>query len=258
MGVVNITPDSFSDGGEYLDADAAVEHARELAREGADIIDIGGESTRPGAEPVSASEELKRIMPALEGLRTLGVAISVDTSKPDVMRAALAGGADMINDIWAFRAEGAFEEVAPTNAAVCVMHMQGQPRTMQVAPHYDDVVGEVGSFLKERALAAKRLGIDDDRIVIDPGFGFGKSLQHNLCLLRGLKDLAGLGWPVLVGLSRKSMLGTITGRGVGDRVHASVAAALLAVINGARIVRVHDVGATRDAIAVFQALHTLS
>jgi len=258
MGVVNITPDSFSDGGAYFDAESAVERARELVGEGADIIDIGGESTRPGAEAVPAVEELKRIMPVLDALRCVDVPISVDTSKPEVMRVALAGGADMINDINAFRTDGALEEVAPTAAAVCIMHMQGEPRTMQAAPHYDDVVGEVRNFLGERAVAAKRLGICDERIVIDPGFGFGKTLEHNLRLLRHLGELVGLGWPVLVGLSRKSMLGRITGREVGDRVHASVAAALLAVTYGARIVRVHDVRATRDAMAMFEALQSVT
>ena len=254
MGVVNVTPDSFSDGGACFDAAIAVERARQLVADGADIIDIGGESTRPGAQPVSGSEELRRILPVLASLRTLGVPISVDTSKPEVMSTALASGADIINDINAFRSAGALETVAGSSAALCIMHMQGEPRTMQAAPHYEDVVREVMGFLRQRALAANELGVANDRIVIDPGFGFGKTLEHNLTLLCHLDQLVGLGWPVLVGLSRKSMLGTITGREVGDRIHASVAAALLAVVNGARIVRVHDVRATRDALAVFEAL----
>ena len=254
MGVVNVTPDSFSDGGAYLDASRAIAHARTLMAEGAAIIDIGGESTRPGSEGVSADEELARILPVLDALSGAEAAISVDTSKPEVMRAALAHGADMINDVNGFRAPGALEAVAGSNAALCIMHMQGEPRTMQLAPHYDDVVREVGAFLAGRAEAAERMGIARSRIVIDPGFGFGKTLQHNLELLRNLGEIAALGWPVLAGLSRKSMLGTITGRPVGERIHASVAAALLAVLNGARIVRVHDVAATRDALAVLDAL----
>ncbi len=256
MGVVNVTPDSFSDGGAYFATDLAVAHARTLVDEGADLIDIGGESTRPGALPVSAEEELRRVIPVLEALATIGVPVSVDTSKPEVMRAALASGADMINDITGFRAPGALEAVAPSAAALCIMHMQGEPRTMQAAPHYDDVVGEVRDFLHARALAARERRVSDERIVIDPGFGFGKNFEHNLRLLHDLRELALLGWPVLVGLSRKSMLGRITGREPGERVHASVAAALLAVVNGARIVRVHDVRATRDALAVLEALRS--
>jgi len=256
MGVVNITPDSFSDGGEFFGTELAVAHARTLVAEGADLIDIGGESTRPGALPVSVDEELNRVMPVLEALAPLGVPVSVDTSKPEIMRAALASGADMINDIAGFRTPGALEAAAPSDAALCIMHMQGEPRTMQAAPHYDDVVTEVHAFLHARALAARELGVADDRIVIDPGFGFGKSFEHNLQLLHDLRKLAELGWPVLVGLSRKSMLGKITGRQSHERVHASVAAALLAVVNGARIVRVHDVRATRDALAVLEALRS--
>jgi dihydropteroate synthase len=253
MGVINVTPDSFSEAGACFSPAAAIERAQQLAHEGADILDVGGESTRPGANPVSANQELSRVMPVIEAVRELGLPLSVDTSKPQVMRAALASGADMINDVNGFRAEGAFEAVAPTCCAVCIMHMQGEPRTMQAEPRYDDVVGEVGDFLRVRALAAEQAGIDRQRILVDPGFGFGKRLEHNLSLLRHLDRLASLGWPLLVGLSRKSMLGSITGREVGERVHASVAAALLAVISGARIVRVHDVKATRDALAVFEA-----
>jgi dihydropteroate synthase len=254
MGVVNVTPDSFSDGGAYLDERLAIAHARSLIAEGAAIVDIGGESTRPGSEGVSAEEEIARIVPVLDALSGASAAISVDTSKPEVMRAALDHGADMINDVNAFRAPGALEAVADSSAALCIMHMQGEPRTMQLAPHYDDVVREVAAFLAGRAQAAERMGIARSRIVVDPGFGFGKTMQHNLELLRNLKEIAALGWPVLAGLSRKSMLGTITGRPVGERTYASVAAALLAVLNGARIVRVHDVAATRDALAVLDAL----
>lgn len=254
MGVINVTPDSFSDGGLHGSASAAIDHARRLIAEGADILDIGGESTRPGSLPVSAGDELARVLPVIEKVRELGVPISVDTSKPEVMREALVAAADMINDVAGFRAPGAFEAVASSRAALCIMHMQGEPRTMQAEPRYGDVVAEVGEFLRDRALAAQAAGIDRDRIVVDPGFGFGKTLEHNLELLRSLKHIDDLGWPVLAGLSRKSMLGRLTGREVSDRVHASVAAALLAVINGARIVRVHDVRATRDALDVYEAL----
>jgi dihydropteroate synthase len=254
MGVVNVTPDSFSDAGTHFDAQTAIEHALRLAREGAAIIDIGGESTRPGAENVPAQVERARIEPVLTALAAAGVALSVDTCKTEVMRAALGHGADMINDVTGFRAPGALEAVAGSNAALCIMHMQGEPRTMQIAPHYADVVGEVAAFLRGRAQAAEQAGASRSRIVIDPGFGFGKTVQHNLELLRRLSEIAHLGYPVLAGLSRKSTLGTITGRPVGERIHASVAAALLAVVNGARIVRVHDVAATRDALAVFEAM----
>jgi dihydropteroate synthase len=258
MGVVNVTPDSFSDGGSHFDSANAIAHALALVREGAAIVDIGGESTRPGAQGVAAGEEIARVLPVLEGLAGAGVPISVDTAKPEVMRAVLDRGAAMINDVNAFRAPGALELMATTGAALCIMHMQGEPRTMQVAPHYDDVVNEVGTFLHDRAQAAEVAGIAHSRIVVDPGFGFGKTMQHNLELLRHLLDIERLGWPVLAGLSRKSMLERITGRPVGERVHASVAAALLAVVNGARIVRVHDVAATRDALAVHGALQGLA
>ena len=255
MGVVNVTPDSFSDGGAYFDPAAAIAHGFELARTGAAIVDIGGESTRPGAESVPAAEEIARVLPVLRGLADAGAALSVDTCKTEVMHAALEHGADMINDVTAFRAAGALATVAASNAALCFMHMQGEPRTMQLAPHYDDVVSKVATFLRERAHAAEQAGVARDRIVIDPGFGFGKTLQHNLELLRRLGEIVGLGYPVLAGLSRKSSLGTITGRPAGERTYASIAAALLAVVNGARIVRVHDVAATRDALAVFEAMH---
>jgi dihydropteroate synthase len=254
MGVINVTPDSFSDGGVLASAAAAVAYARRLAEEGADILDVGGESTRPGAEPVSVEAELERVLPVIEGLQDLGIPLSVDTSKPAVMQAALAAGADMINDVAGFRAPGALESVAPGRAAVCIMHMQGEPRTMQADPRYADVVDEVGAYLEARARAAEAAGIARDRIVVDPGFGFGKTLEHNLQLLRELGALRARGWPVLAGLSRKSMLGRITGRATPDRVHASVAAALMAIVNGARIVRVHDVRATRDALDVYEAV----
>jgi dihydropteroate synthase len=254
MGVVNVTPDSFSDGGVFLDPARAIEQGRRLAEEGAAILDLGGESTRPGAQPVSAQEELARILPVLDGLQGLGVPLSVDTSKPEVMRVALAHGADMINDVYGFRAPGALDSIAGCAAGLCIMHMQGEPRSMQDAPHYDDVVGEVAAFLRGRAQAAESAGIERGRIVVDPGIGFGKSFEHNLELLRRLGEMAAMDWPLLVGVSRKSTLGRITGRPVEERIHASVAAALLAVTKGARIVRVHDAAATRDALAVYSAL----
>ena len=254
MGVLNVTPDSFSDGGQFAECDAAVSHARQLVADGAAIIDIGGESTRPDAQPVPATVELERVLPVLDALRDVGVPVSIDTSKPEVMREALAQGADMINDVYAFRARGALETIASCEAALCIMHMQGEPRTMQHAPRYDDVVAEVRSFLVERAHAAEAAGVARERIVIDPGFGFGKTLGHNLELVRSLDAIVASDWPVLVGLSRKSMLGRITGRASGERIHASVAAALLAVLRGARIVRAHDVRATCDALAVLHAV----
>jgi len=254
MGVVNVTPDSFSDGGQFADSAAAIAHAHRLIEQGAGIIDIGGESTRPNADPVPAAVEMERVLPVLQALRPAGVPLSIDTAKPEVMRAALAQGADMINDVHAFRAPGALDVMASSDAGLCIMHMQGEPRTMQRAPHYANVVAEVGEFLAERARAAEAAGVRRERIVIDPGFGFGKTLEHNLQLLRELQTIAGLGWPVLVGLSRKSMLGRIIGRQTGERSHASVAAALLAVLRGARIVRAHDVQATGDALAVLHAV----
>jgi dihydropteroate synthase len=254
MGVLNITPDSFSDGGRFFAADRALDGALALIEEGADILDVGGESSRPGAEPVPAGEELRRIGPILEKLGDLPVPVSVDTCKPEVMRDALDAGAAMVNDILALRAPGALEAVAGSDAAVCLMHMQGEPRTMQQEPHYADVVAEVEAFLLERARVAQAAGVARDRIVLDPGFGFGKTPGHNLELLRSLPRLRAAGYPLLAGLSRKSLLGKITGRAAGDRVHASVAAAMLAVQRGAAIVRVHDVAATRDALRVWQAL----
>ena len=255
MGVVNVTPDSFSDGGRYFEPATAVARAKELVEEGADMLDVGGESSRPGAAPVSVEEELARVLPVLDALRDATLPVSIDTVKPEVMRVVLDRGASMINDINALRAPGAAEIVAASDAAVCLMHMQGEPRTMQQDPQYEDVVAEVKAYLAERAAAAEAAGIGRDRIVLDPGFGFGKTVAHNLALLRGLPALAELGCPLLVGLSRKSTLGAITGRAAGERMPASVAAALLAAQRGVRIVRVHDVAATRDALAVLAAVN---
>jgi dihydropteroate synthase len=254
MGIINITPDSFSDGGHYFSHDTALAHAHRLVEEGADLLDIGGESTRPGAQSVSVAEEIDRVIPVLEKLHGLPIPVSVDTCKPEVMRAALAAGASMINDIAALQEPGALQVVAESHAAVCLMHMQGTPRTMQVEPHYDDVMAEVKTFLRERIAAAEAAGIARDRILIDPGFGFGKTLGHNLALLRRLHELTDLGVPVLAGLSHKSMLGAMTGRAADDRVAASVAAALLAVLRGATVVRVHDVAARVDALRVWGAV----
>jgi dihydropteroate synthase len=251
MGVVNITPDSFSDGGRFFAVDQAVTHARRLADEGADIIDLGGESTRPGAEAVSESQELARVMPVLEKIQDL--CVSVDTRRPAVMKAALAAGASMINDVEALAAPGALEAVAGSACAVCLMHKKGDPATMQRDPHYGDVVGEVKAYLEQRVKAAKAAGIAAARIVVDPGFGFGKTVEHNLTLLGRLRELSDL--PILAGLSRKSMLGKLTGRPVDERLAGSLAMALLALQGGARILRVHDVRETRDVIAVWQAFH---
>jgi len=252
MGVVNITPDSFSDGGQFFEPKTAIEHGRRLMAEGADILDIGGESSRPGAQAVAESEELGRILPVLKALKEFP--ISVDTRRPSVMRAVIAEGASMINDIEALEAPGALDAVAKTDCAVCLMHKKGDPATMQQAPSYGDVVHEVRDYLLRRIAACQIAGIDKDRITIDPGFGFGKTVQHNLSLLKRLPELVALGVPVLAGWSRKSTLGTITGRPVGERLAASLAAALLAVQHGATILRVHDVRETRDALAVMQAL----
>jgi dihydropteroate synthase len=251
MGVVNVTPDSFSDGGRFLDAKAAVDYALRLAEDGADILDIGGESSRPGALPVSPAQELDRIAPVLAALKNLNKPVSVDTRRPEVMKAALAAGASMINDIEALGAPGAIEAVAKSDCAVCLMHKQGEPATMQRDPHYDDVVGEVKTYLEERVTAARAAGIAAARIIVDPGFGFGKTVDHNLELLRRLKDISSL--PVLAGLSRKSTLARLTGRPAGERLAGSLAMALLALQGGARILRVHDVKETRDVIAVWEA-----
>lgn len=256
MGIVNVTPDSFSDGGRHFDAARAIAHGRQLVEEGADLLDIGGESSRPGAQSVSAEEELRRVLPVIEALAGVGVPLSVDTVKPEVMRRAAAAGASVINDIAALQAPGALEAAAASDAAVCLMHMQGEPRTMQADPHYGDVVAEVHGFLAQRVAAAQAAGIARERIIVDPGFGFGKRLEHNLALLRQLARFGDLGACVLAGLSRKSMLGELTGRKVSQRDTASVAAALLAAQNGAKILRVHDVASTRDALAVWQAVAT--
>ncbi len=255
MGIVNVTPDSFSDGGLHLQRDAALTHAQQLIAEGAGILDIGGESTRPGARSVSIQEELDRVLPVIEGLRGAPVPISIDTCKPEVMQAAIAAGAQMVNDINALQEAAAMNVVAAGNVAVCLMHKQGNPQTMQQQPHYQNVVAEISTFLRERIAAALAAGIQRERIVIDPGFGFGKTLAHNLDLLRNLEKLAELGVPVLAGLSRKSMLGALTGQDVGQRLPASVAAALIAVQRGANIVRVHDVSATVDALKVWDAVN---
>lgn len=254
MGIVNLTDDSFSGDGFCGDAARAIEQGVRLVEEGAHILDIGGESSRPGATPVSVQQELDRVLPVLEGLRNCGVPISVDTAKSAVMQAVLDAGADMINDIAALQAPGALAAVAASKAAICMMHMQGEPRTMQRAPVYADVVVEVREFLDARAACAKAAGIASERIVLDPGFGFGKTLEHNLALLRRLHELTAPGFPLLVGLSRKSMLGALTGRPAAERVYASIAAALLALQRGASIVRVHDVAAMRDAIAILSAV----
>jgi dihydropteroate synthase len=253
MGVVNITPDSFSDGGRFFKADLAIAQARKLAEEGADIVDIGGESTRPGAAPVSEDEELRRVMPVLEKLADL--CVSVDTRRPAVMKAALAAGASMINDVQALQASGAIDAVRSRNCAVCLMHMKGEPATMQQDPHYDDVVEEVKTFLKERVAAAQAAGVGRERLVVDPGFGFAKTAAHNLALLKNLGALD-LGVPLLAGLSRKSTLGRVTGRPADERLAGSLAMALLALQGGARILRVHDVKETKDVVAVWEAVRS--
>jgi dihydropteroate synthase len=253
MGVVNVTPDSFSDGGRFFDARLALDHARRLADEGADILDIGGESTRPGAAPVSEEEELARILPVLAGLAELDKPVSVDTRRPAVMAAALAAGASMINDVHALQAPGALAAVRNSACAVCLMHMKGEPATMQREPHYDDLVGEVKEFLRQRLGAAEAAGIERARLLVDPGFGFGKTAEHNLLLLKSLREFEDLGVPVLAGLSRKSTIGKITGRPAGERLAGSLAMALLALEQGAKILRVHDVKETKDVIAVWQA-----
>ena len=255
MGVVNVTPDSFSDGGRFFSVGAAVEHGLRLAQQGAALIDVGGESTRPGAEPVGTEEELRRVVPVIERLRAgTSAIISVDTSKPEVMRAASAAGAGLINDVRALREPGALAAAAASGCAVCLMHMQGEPRTMQRAPSYADVVGEVRTFLAGRVAQSIAAGLTPERLVVDPGFGFGKTLEHNLALLRRLGELAADGPAVLVGLSRKSMLGTLTERAAGERLYGSVALAVIAALNGARIIRAHDVAATVEALKVTAAV----
>ena len=255
MGVINVTPDSFSDGGRFVNSEAAVAHALRMVEEGAGVIDVGGESTRPGAQGVSADEEIRRVLPVIEALAArTKVPLSIDTSKPAVMTAAVRAGASMINDVRALREPGAIEAAARTRAAICLMHMQGEPRTMQADPRYGDVVAEVRDFLRERTAACLTSGIAKDRLMVDPGIGFGKRLEHNLALLAGLPALTSLGWPVLVGVSRKSMFGTLLGRAVDERVAGGVAVATAAVLAGASIVRTHDVAATVDAVKVAVAL----
>jgi dihydropteroate synthase len=254
MGIVNATPDSFFDRGRHAAAAQALAHARTLVADGADIVDVGGESTRPGARAIDAAEECARVLPVIRALAADGATVSVDTSSAEVMEAALHAGAHMINDVRALRSPGALEVAARSGAAVCLMHMQGTPADMQAAPHYDDVVGEVCAFLESRAEACEAAGIARERIVVDPGFGFGKTLAHNLALLRALPRIAALGYPVLAGLSRKGSLGHITGRPVDGRLAASLAAALAAVARGADKVRVHDVRETVDALAVWLAV----
>lgn len=255
MGIVNVTPDSFSDGGKHNSTQQAVEHALQLVEEGADILDIGGESTRPGATPVELQQELDRVIPVIEQLASrAGVPLSIDTYKPEVMRAAIAAGADMVNDVYALQQPGALHAVEASRAGVCLMHMQGTPQTMQIHPHYDDVIAEVRAFLGARLQAAVAAGISQERIVLDPGFGFGKRTVHNVALLHQLSDLSSFGRPLLVGLSRKSVLGSITGGDVNARLHASIAAAVISAMKGAKIIRVHDVKATADALKIVTAV----
>lgn len=255
MGIVNVTPDSFSDGGQYAQTAQAVAHALSLVAQGADILDIGGESTRPNATPVSLQEELDRVIPVIEALvGQINIPISIDTYKPAVMQAAIAAGASIVNDVRALQEPGAVEVAAASDVAVCLMHMQGTPQTMQVNPHYADVTAEVTAFLLQRVKVCEQAGIDKHRIMLDPGFGFGKTRAHNISLIQQLDTLVALGFPLLVGLSRKSVLGQVTGNDVDARVHASVAAAVVAAMKGAHIVRVHDVKATVEALKVVQAV----
>ncbi len=256
MGIVNLTDDSFSGDGWRGDADAAIAHGLQLVEEGAHILDLGAESSRPGAQAIATRQEIDRLLPVLEGLANCGVPLSVDTVKPEVMRAVLSAGADMINDINALRAPDTLDLLASSTASVCLMHMQGGPQTMQQAPQYADVVQEVADFLAARIAAVRQAGIPLERICIDPGFGFGKALAHNIQLLRRLDVFTQLGLPVLAGLSRKSMLGALTGRAAMDRMPAGIAAHLLAAMRGARILRVHDVAAMRDALAILQAVES--
>lgn len=256
MGVVNVTPDSFSDGGRFINADAALEQARRLISAGASILDVGGESTRPGATPVSVQQELDRVVPVIEALaQETEVVLSVDTSTPEVMREAAHAGAHLINDVRALSREGALQAAMDTGLAVCLMHMQGQPGTMQMSPEYGDVVGEVERYLNERIAACEAAGLQRQQLLVDPGFGFGKTLGHNLSLLKHLDRFRRWGCPVLVGMSRKSMIGDVLGKPVDQRLYGSLAAAVAAAMNGASIVRVHDVAETADAIAVINALH---
>ena len=254
MGVLNVTPDSFFDGGRYELTDLAVAHAERMVEDGAAIIDVGGESTRPGAVAISAAEEIARVLPVIRRVSAMRAVVSVDTSKPEVMRAAVDAGARMINDVRALREPGALEVAAATGVAVCLMHMRGHPRSMQDDPIYGDVTREVAAFLLERVGCCQRAGVDTAALVLDPGFGFGKTLEHNLQLLRGLRQIVAIGPPVLVGFSRKSMVGALTGRDTEDRIPGSMALAMLALQSGARIIRVHDVAPTIDAIRVWSAV----
>ena len=255
MGIVNVTPDSFSDGGKFVATNLAIEHALKLAEEGAAILDIGGESTRPNATPVSLQQELDRVIPVIEALvKQVNIPISIDTYKPQVMQAAIAAGASMVNDVRALQEDGALEVVAKSNVGVCLMHMQGTPQTMQQNPHYDDVVNDVKTFLAERLQASIYAGMSANRILLDPGFGFGKTREHNITLLQNLESFADLDQPLLIGLSRKSVLGQMTGNDVDARLYASIAASVLAAQKGAKILRVHDVKATVEALKVVAAL----
>jgi dihydropteroate synthase len=254
MGIVNVTPDSFSDGGRFSSTDKAIAHAHDLVAQGADILDIGGESTRPGATPVPLDEELNRVIPVIEGLAGIGIPLSIDTYKPEVMREAIKAGVDIVNDVCALQEPQALEIVAASDVGVCLMHMQGRPQNMQQDPQYQDVVKEVYDFLQARLAAAEQAGIAKKRITLDPGFGFGKRTAHNLALLEGLSTLQKLGAPLLIGLSRKSVLGQVAGADVNERLYASLAASVIAVMKGANIVRVHDVKATVEALKVASAV----
>jgi dihydropteroate synthase len=256
MGILNVTPDSFSDGGQFTSLDLAVKHARQMIAEGADLIDLGAESTRPGAQSVDPEVELRRLMPVLEALVPLGVPLSIDTRRPEIMRAALAMGADCINDVEALQVEGALDAVRESNCAVCLMHMQGTPGTMQAAPLYRDVVKEVGQFLRDRVQAVQRLGLSANRLLVDPGIGFGKTLEQNLALIGRLSELAPE-VPVLIGLSRKRIVGDLTGRPISERLPGSVGGALAAIARGAAVVRVHDVAATVEALLVWRAVMSI-
>jgi dihydropteroate synthase len=255
MGIVNVTPDSFSDGGKFMHVESAVEHALTLVEQGADILDIGGESTRPNAEPVSLQQELDRVLPVIEALASqVNIPLSIDTYKPAVMQAAILAGASIVNDVRALQEPNAIAVVAQSNVGVCLMHMQGMPQTMQINPSYDDVVAEVKAFLAQRVLLCKQAGIDQSRIVLDPGFGFGKTRAHNIKLIQELVSFQDLDLPLLVGLSRKSVLGQVTGQDVDARLYASVAAAVISAMKGASILRVHDVKATAEALKVVSAI----
>ena len=258
MGVINTTPDSFSDGGQFNNTESALKHAQKLIKNGADILDIGGESTRPGAKIVTLDEELSRTIPVIQGIRMFSnIPISIDTSKPEVMIAANEAGVDIINDVRALQLDGALEAAASTKLSVCLMHMQGTPETMQDDPSYMNVVDSVKDFLKQRVDASRSAGISNDNLIVDPGFGFGKTLQQNLQLLKSLKEIKALGYPLLVGISRKSMLGLILNKPVEDRLYASLSAAVISATAGADIIRVHDVEETSDALALVQALRQI-